>query len=68
MLSEILAHLLGCHQEFLLENSRRRRVLGCEDELKIFDALKKLLSVYIPRFSRIIGSGYISDFFIYLTL
>jgi len=41
----------------MLENLRWRRAFGYEDELKIFDALKKLLSVYIPRFSRIIGSG-----------
>jgi len=32
MLSEILSLLLGCHQEFLLDNPRRRRSLSLEGQ------------------------------------
>ena len=39
MLSEILAHLLGCHPEFLLDDLRGRRPFGMESELEVSDDL-----------------------------
>jgi hypothetical protein len=38
--------LLGCHQEFLLDNLRGRRALGCEDELEVANDLIDDLIVF----------------------
>jgi len=46
MLSEVLAHLLGSHQEFLLGNLRWRCTFGLEGELKIADDLIDDLRVF----------------------
>ncbi len=39
MLSEILAPLLGCHQQLLLDHLRRRWSFGIKSELDVSDAL-----------------------------
>ena len=44
--AEVLASLLDCHQEFLLDDLGRRRALGSEGELEVADDFVDDLRVF----------------------
>jgi hypothetical protein len=47
MLSEILAPLLGCHQEFLLDDLRGRWSFGHEGKLEVSDDLILMAQMWL---------------------
>jgi len=56
MLSEILAPLFGCHQEFLPDNLRRGRPFGHEGQFKVIDNLVDNFMIFYERDNKHLAS------------